>query len=296
MGWNGSSDSTKDRQVQVPKAVGAPRKPIGTKLVVVLASVFVVAVVVFLSVFYFKSESVPVETDTGTIRQAKVSKRQNPRSSYDVVKPDVEKATVEEVLPENVRRYGHSSNVPSSDTNRIHNASDNGLRVVGADGVERKVQSKPIFKSSVDNMIWAAIRPGGMPSGLNALRSRMRFQTGSDEAFLQALRANEITIEPDDPPHVVTAKNLTSDIKNRIVAEMDTGRSFDELYAEITRETARERAYERIAQEDLRKMIQAGDAEAIRKYVKDMNPVLHEMGLRELRVPSWAAEEDQASE
>lgn len=296
MGWNGSSDSTKDRQVHVPKALDAPRKPVGTKLIVVLSSVFVAAAVAFLSAFYFKSESMPVSTNKGTIRQAKVSKPQNPKSPRDTVKPDVGKTTGEEAPPENVRRYGHSSNVPSLDTNRIHYASDNGLRVVGADGVERKVQSTPIFKNRVDNMMWAAIRPGGMPSGLNALRSRMRFQTGSDEAFLQALRTNEITIEPGDPPHVVTAKNLTSDIKNRIVAEMDAGKSFDELYAEITRETARERAYERIAQEDLRKMIQAGDAEAIRKYVEDMNPVLHEMGLRKLRVPSWAAEEDKASE
>ena len=195
-----------------------------------------------------------------------------------------------------VKRYGRSSNVPVEDTNRIHYASNSGLKIVGEDGVARAVRSKPIFKNRFDNMMWAAIRPGGMPSGLNALRNRMRFQTGSDEAFFQALRNHEITIEPDDPPHIVTAKNLTIEVKDTIVKEMDAGRSFDELYREICQTTKKERSYERIAQEEYRKVLQSKDPEAIRKYVEDMNPVMQEMGLKEMRVPSWAKEAAQTEE
>lgn len=195
-----------------------------------------------------------------------------------------------------VKRYGRSSNVPVEDTNRIHYASNSGLKIVGEDGVARTVRSKPIFKNRFDNMMWAAIRPGGMPSGLNALRNRMRFQTGSDEAFFQALRNHEITIEPDDPPHIVTAKNLTIEVKDTIVKEMDAGRSFDELYREICQTTKQERSYERIAQEEYRKVLQSKDPEAIRKYVEDMNPVMQEMGLKEMRVPSWAKEATQTEE
>ena len=187
-----------------------------------------------------------------------------------------------------VKRYGRSSNVPTSDTNNIHYASQTGLKVTDADGNVRVVRSKPIFKSRADNMLWAAVRPGGMPSGLNALRSRMRFQTGSDEAFLAALRNQDITIEPDDPPHVVNAKKMTMEIKQGIIAELDKGRSFDDIYTEISAETKKERMYERIAQEDMRKITKARDAAAMRKYVEDMNPVMRELGLRELRLPSWA--------
>lgn len=190
-----------------------------------------------------------------------------------------------------VKRYGRSSNVPVDDTNRIHMASTSGLKVIGEDGVARPVRSKPIFKNRFDNMMWAAIRPGGMPSGLNALRNRMRFQTGSDEAFFQALKNHEITIEPDDPPHIVTAKNLTIEAKEMIVKEMDAGRSFDELYREICQTTRKERSYERIAQEEYRKVLKSNDPEAVRKYVEDMNPVMQEMGLREMRIPSWAEEQ-----
>ena len=194
-----------------------------------------------------------------------------------------------------VRRYGRSSNVPTSNTNNIHYASQTGLKVTDADGNVRAVRSKPIFKSRADNMLWAAVRPGGMPSGLNALRSRMRFQTGSDEAFLAALRNQDITIEPDDPPHVVNAKRMTMEIKQGIIAELDNGRSFDDIYKEICAETEKERMYERIAQEDMRKIAKERDAAAMRKYVEDMNPVMKELGLKELRLPSWAAEESAST-
>ena len=195
-----------------------------------------------------------------------------------------------------VKRYGRSSNVPTTDTNNIHYASQTGLKVTDADGNVRVVRSKPIFKSRADNMLWAAVRPGGMPSGLNALRSRMRFQTGSDEAFLQALRSQEITVEPDDPPHVVNAKKMTMEIKRGIIDELDKGRTFDDIYREICAETKKERMYERIAQEDMRKIVQARDAEAARKYVEEMNPVMREMGLKELRLPSWAQEDAATDE
>ena len=194
-------------------------------------------------------------------------------------------------LPPGAKFYGRSSNVPTDNTNNIHYATMDGIKVVDADGNEFSVRSTPIFKSRVDNMLWAAIRPGGMPSGLNAIRSRMRHQTGSDAAFLQAVRNQEIEIYDDDPPRVQQAKQMTIEVKDAIIKAMDEdGRDFDDIYAEISETTRKERMYERIAQEDYRKMVQARDAEAIRKYVEDMNPVMEQMGLKTLRVPSWAQE------
>ena len=200
-------------------------------------------------------------------------------------------ATTGETETRPVKRYGRSSNIPTSNTNNIHYASKTGVRVVDADGNERIVRSKPIFKTRADNMLWAAVRPGGMPSGLNALRSRMRHQTGSDEAFLLALRNQDITIEPDDPPHVVNAKKTTMEVKKGIIEELDSGRTFDDIYKELCEETRKERMYERVVQQDMRKIAKERDAAAMRKYVEDMNPVMREMGLKELRLPSWAAED-----
>lgn len=210
------------------------------------------------------------------------------------VQPQQEHITEEPQI--DVKRYGRSSNVPTSNTNNIHYASQTGLKVTDADGNVRVVRSKPIFKSKADNMLWAAVRPGGMPSGLNALRSRMRFQTGSDEAFLAALRSQDITIEPDDPPHVANAKRMTMEIKQGIIAELDSGRSFDDIYKEICAETKKERMYERIAQEDMRKIAKERDAAAMRQYVEDMNPVMRELGLKELRLPSWAEADETNAE
>ena len=237
---------------------------------------------------------------------ASTAPKDKKRGKIAEVEPSIPKAKPKadpiEEAPKNqpavVKRYGHSSNVPSSDTNRIHKATMNGVKVVGWDGKERTVQSKPIFKSRVDNMLWAAIRPGGMPSGLNAIRTRMRHQTGSDAAFLQALRTMDtadFAISDDDPPHVQTAKETTKEIKERIVEEMDNGRSFDDIYQEISETTYKERMYERITQEEMRKLMKEGDPEAVRKYAREMNPVMEEMGLKTLRLPSWAEEEQPAA-
>ena len=269
----------------------AKRNHESSRLVTAMVCMFVLAVVVVTTLFLVRRNN--VETTTNT--EQTINRRPKPR---EVTKTNVNAPVQpkQEQIPEQpqiqVRRYGRSSNVPTSDTNNIHYASKTGLRVTDADGNVRAVRSKPIFKSRADNMLWAAVRPGGMPSGLNALRSRMRFQTGSDEAFLQALRNQDITIEPDDPPHVVNAKKITIEVKQGIISELDKGRTFDDIYKEICTETHKERMYERIAQEDMRKIAKERDAAAMRKYVEDMNPVMQELGLRELRLPSWAIEEE----
>lgn len=261
------------------------------------AGVFVVAVIAIIALVIVVKRDSGEDTDSvAKPAPCKVAK------ARDVKKPRAKPAVLpkQEQVPEEpqieVKRYGRSSNIPTSNTNNIHYASQTGLKVTYADGNVRIVRSKPIFKSRADNMLWAAVRPGGMPSGLNALRSRMRFQTGSDEAFLAALRSQDITIEPDDPPHVVNAKKMTMEIKQGIIAELDNGRSFDDIYMEICAETKKERMYERIAQEDMRKIAKERDAEAMRKYVEDMNPVMRELGLKELRLPSWAAEDGTSAE
>lgn len=290
MSWNGyggissnSADGHSRRGVEKRKGVSR-----GFLVVAVVVAVLVAGVALVVSL---RSPEEKNSVQSPRREKPKENARTRPSSPPAATEETKSEPANTNALPPDAKFYGRSSNVPTSNTNNIHYASQSGLKIVDADGNEHTVRSTPIFKSRVDNMLWAAIRPGGMPSGLNALRSRMRFQTGSDEAFLTAIRNQDITIEPDDPPHVVTAKTMTLEIKESIIKEMDGGRSFDDIYREISETTRKERMYERIAQEDYRKMVQARDVEAIRKYVRDMNPVMEEMGLKKLRVPSWAEEE-----
>ena len=291
MSWNGYGGNSSNRSDGHSRMAAKRRKGVSRGFLTagVVAAVLVAGVTLILS-FSGAEEENPAQS----VRQEKPKKNdRNKPSSPSATPAETNSEPVNtNALPPGAKFYGRSSNVPTSNTNNIHYASQSGLKIVDADGNEHTVRSTPIFKSRVDNMLWAAVRPGGMPSGLNALRSRMRHQTGSDAAFLQALRTQDIEIEADDPPHVVAAKEMTIQIKDSIIKEMDGGRSFDDIYAEVQETTRKERMYERIAQEDYRKMVQARDAEAIRKYVRDMNPVMEEMGLKKLRVPSWA-EEDQ---
>ena len=185
--------------------------------------------------------------------------------------------------------YGRSSNIPSTNIDRIREApSASGMTVVGWDGEKHIVKSRAIFKNRVDNMFWAAIRPGGMPSGLNSLRARMRYQTGNDAAFFQTIKDNNIPEISYESPYSQLAKEIVNDVKNRIVKEMEGGRTFDEVFQEICETTYKERMYERIAQEEFRKLSREGDAEIIREYVNNINPIMESMGLKALHLPSWA--------
>lgn len=290
MAWNGSGGYSK----KPIKVVGGGRKSSGILFKGLLAGgIVIVGGLAALLLMTGNETPAPEEPAPEKPNRVKTVQESTPpvvRAVTEVVEPEPESN-------KNVRVYGHSSNVPSSDTNRIHKATMDGIKVIGADGQEYSVRSQPIFKNRVDNMLWAAIRPGGMPSGLNAIRNRMRHQTGSDAAFLTALKnLSDISADPNDPPHVQTAKEMTVEIKGRIVEEMEKGRSFDDIYQEIQETTYKERMYERITQEDMRKMIKAGDAAAIRRYVSEMNPVLESKGLKQLRVPSWAQEEEVPQE
>ena len=292
MSWNGyggisskSADGRSRRGVEKRKGVSR-----GFLVVAAVVAVLVVGVALVVSLRSPDDET-PVLSPCREKPKAKKIVRTRPSSPPAASAEAKSEPANANALPPDAKFYGRSSNVPTSNTNNIRYASQSGLKIVDADGNEHTVRSTPIFKSRIDNMLWAAVRPGGMPSGLNALRSRMRHQTGSDAAFLQALRTQDIEIEADDPPHVVAAKEMTIQIKDGIIKEMDGGRSFDDIYAELQETTRKERMYERIAQEHYRKTVQARDAEAIRKYVKEMNPVMEEMGLKKLRVPSWAEEE-----
>lgn len=271
------------------KVVGGGKKNTGKRFKGMLAGGLVV--IGGLVAFLLFSEGDDVQVDE---KPAAPKPKSSQRIMYQGGETPQETVQQVEPLPESntqVRVYGHSSNVPSSDTNRIHKATMDGIKVIGADGQEYSIRSQPIFKNRVDNMLWAAIRPGGMPSGLNAIRNRMRHQTGSDAAFLDALRNQEITFDPNDPPYVQSAKEMTLETKGKIIEEMEKGRSFEDIYQEISEVTYKERMYERITQEDMRKLIQARDVDAIRKYVSEMNPILESKGLRQLHLPSWAQDE-----
>ena len=291
MSWNGYGGTRPQGHDGHPRA-GAEKRKGFSRVFLLVAAVVAVLVAGVALVVSLRSPEEKNSVQSPRREKPKENVRTRPSSPPAAPAETKSESANTNALPPGAKFYGRSSNVPTSNTNNIHYASQSGLKIVDADGNEHIVRSTPIFKSRVDNMLWAAVRPGGMPSGLNALRSRMRHQTGSDAAFLQALRTQDIEIEADDPPHVVAAKEMTIQIKDNIIKEMDGGRSFDEIYAEVQETTRKERMYERIAQEDYRKMVQARDAEAIRKYVRDMNPVMEEMGLKKLRVPSWA-EEDQ---
>ena len=119
---------------------------------------------------------------------------------------------------------------------------------------------------------------------------RMQHQTGNDEAFMTSLKAADISIEADDTPEVRDMKERTIAMKEDLVKALEAGEDFNDAIREIEEVVSKERLTQRVSELELQQLIREGNVEEIRKYVKAQNEILRERGLRELRMPSFAAE------
>ena len=158
MNWNGSGKSPGGGYSRKGKAAKTGG---GSSRGFVLAAA-VVAIALVGVVLYVASPKGGAEKPTQSVRKEKPKKPAKPKgAARPSTKPETAAAQQPEEPPFEVRRYGRSSNVPTSNTNNIHYASQTGLKVTDADGNVRTVRSRPIFKSRADNMLWAAVRPSG---------------------------------------------------------------------------------------------------------------------------------------
>ena len=170
---------------------------------------------------------------------------------------------------------------PDAGTNNIIRAGSGmkGRRMTLMDGTEVVHDAKPIFKHPFERMLHSAMRPGGFPLNLAILRARY-----SDSDIAMAL-ATEEKIAPDDPENVVEAKRRMNAAKAEIREFLKSGGTLEEAVEQI-REHNQSVNNERVASMTiLRELVQEGNGEAVREFVKERNAKHRELGLPELKVP-----------
>lgn len=171
---------------------------------------------------------------------------------------------------------------PAPPTNKVFYAPSLGKRKVTLmDGTTAELTTRRVFghDKPLDLQIMAVTKPGGMSSGLRALRLRY-----SDDQIIAMLK-EPVAFSTDDPEDVRQIKARVQAQKNIVLDFLNQGGTVADAIEQMCQAAGSERIEMRNDQIELNKLTQAGDAEAIQQFLTKRNARRRELGLPELSLP-----------
>ena len=149
------------------------------------------------------------------------------------------------------------------------------------DGTVVTNRSEIPFKRDLEHSLWVALRPGNMGAGLlTTLQNRH-----SEQEIVQMLKEKTVP-EPGDSEGMVRIKQEVQELKERILSELDSGRSLADVLDEIRNQGIAE---SKIHAETMRlraEAIRSGDPQGVRDTVRRVNELRSQQGLEPLSVPA----------
>ena len=143
------------------------------------------------------------------------------------------------------------------------------------------------FKRDLEHSLWVALRPGNMGAGLlTTLQNRH-----SEHEIIEMLK--EMTVpEEGDSEGMIRIKQEVQELKEKILIELDSGRSLSDVFDEIRNQGVAESKIKADTMRLRAEAIRSGDPEQVRETVRRANEIRAKQGLEPLTVP----EEFQAPE
>lgn len=144
--------------------------------------------------------------------------------------------------------------------------------------VTNKVQ-RP-FKRDLEHSLWVALRPGNMGAGLlTTLQNRH-----SEHEIIEMLKEATLPV-PGDSEGMIRIKAEVQDLKERILHELDNGRSLSDIFDEIRNQGIAESKIKADTMRLRAEAIRSGDAQQVRDTVQHLNEIRTKQGLEPLTVP-----------
>lgn len=270
--------------------LSATRKPPLRWMVAVACALACVALVVFVIAYRSRQNPAPSQGSSGPVSKPKalpprrevVSKD---ASSGKVKTKDRAAPTVTAVTEPaedsrtNTVAVAEESAPP---TNKVFYAPSLGKRKVTLmDGTTAELTTRRVFghDKPLDLQIMAVTKPGGMSSGLRALRLRY-----TDDQIIAMLK-EPVAFSTDDPEDVRQIKARVQTQKNIVLDFLNQGGTVTDAIEQMCKAAGSERIEMRNDQIELNKLAQVGDAEAIQQFLTERNARRRELGLPELSLP-----------
>ena len=136
------------------------------------------------------------------------------------------------------------------------------------------------FKRDLEHSLWVALRPGNMGAGLlTTLQNRH-----SEHEIIEMLK--EMTVpEEGDSEGMIRIKQEVQELKEKILIELDSGRSLSDVFDEIRNQGVAESKINADTMRLRAEAIRSGDPEQVRETVRRANEIRAKQGLEPLTVP-----------
>lgn len=164
---------------------------------------------------------------------------------------------------------------------------------IGADGklhMSVRYARKPVFDNASDDQLAMAV--GG--NGTQAI-APIPMTAASEQEFLESLK-KPIVIEPDDSEQVKQLKAAVMDARAEMKKMIDNGMSYKDALAEHQKLVNENVDTRNECMAELKRLVDDGDVEGAKKYLKTMNVALGQMGIPELTMPKSREELNAARE
>ena len=233
--------------------------------ILAVVAVAVAAFVVWFMFFRSASESrtgKPIKKISRTVRTPPVKERPQPSTSN----------VVEQALPvPTPPPVGNVMTARTAKTGRVMTLMDG---TVVTNVVERP------FKRDLEHALWVALRPGNMGAGLlTTLQSRY-----SEREIIQMLKDTTLP-EAGDSEGLLRIKSEVQGLKDRILDELESGRSLSDVFNEIRNQGVKESIVKAETMRLRAEAIRSGDAQNVREVIKRVNEIRAQHGLSALDVP-----------
>ena len=136
------------------------------------------------------------------------------------------------------------------------------------------------FKRDLEHSLWVALRPGNMGAGLlTTLQNRH-----SEHEIIEMLK--EMTVpEEGDSEGMIRIKQEVQELKEKILIELNSGRSLSDVFNEIRNQGIAESKIKADTMRLRAEAIRSGDAEQVRETVRKANEIRAKQGLEPMTVP-----------
>ena len=136
------------------------------------------------------------------------------------------------------------------------------------------------FKRDLEHSLWVALRPGNMGAGLlTTLQNRH-----SEHEIIEMLK--EMTVpEEGDSEGMIRIKQEVQELKEKILIELNSGRSLSDVFNEIRNQGIAESKIKADTMRLRSEAIRSGDAEQVRETVRKANEIRAKQGLEPMTVP-----------
>lgn len=215
--------------------------------------------------------------------QPKAAPADRPKPSVAAQKPSELAPAVAAGRAEAVASNDVAAVAEAPKTNKVFRAPSLGTRKVTLmDGTTAELTSRRIFgrDKPLDLQLMAVTKPGGMASGLRALRLRF-----TDEQIIAMLK-EPVVYDPDDPEDVKLIKARVQTQKNIVLDFLREGGTVTDAIEQMCQSAGKERIEMRSDQIELNKLVGEGDAQALKQFVAERNASRREIGLPELTLPN----------